>query len=84
MGNLLSIKAARFQWVMVYHRRLLKGTADHYSRRIDDFLSIHVAGNKSGAPLLTVFVLTHRRGDERFTKRRAPSAVLKGMAKLAT
>jgi hypothetical protein len=42
---------------------------------IKDFLRIHAAGNKSGSLLLTMFDFTMRRGDERFTKRRAESAV---------
>jgi hypothetical protein len=36
---------------------------------IKDFLRINAAGNKSRALLLTIFDLTMRRGDERFTFR---------------
>ena len=43
----------------------------------------NVTGNKSRALLLTVFVLTRRRGHEQFTIRRAASAVQDGMARLA-
>jgi len=39
------------------------------------FLRIHAAGNKSGALLLTLFNLTIRRVDERFTEGDAGSAV---------
>ena len=40
---------------------------------IKDLLRIHAAGNKSGALLLIMFEFTIRRGDERFTRRRAAS-----------
>jgi hypothetical protein len=36
----------------------LKGAVVHFSRPVDDFLSIHETGNKSGALLLTTFALT--------------------------
>jgi hypothetical protein len=81
MGNLLSIKSGSFS--MGYglsSAAPLKGAADHFSLRIDDFLSIHVAGNKSGAFLLTVFVLKLGAANEQFTTRGAASAVQDGMA----
>jgi hypothetical protein len=45
---------------------------------INGFLSIHAAGNKSGALLLTIRSLIDRRGNERFTIRRAASAFQDG------
>jgi hypothetical protein len=45
---------------------------------INDFLRIHAAGNKSGALLLTIRALINRRGDGRFTRRRAANAVHDG------
>jgi hypothetical protein len=45
---------------------------------IKDFLRINWTRNKSGALLLTIFDFTIRRGDERFTKGGAESAVQDG------
>ena len=45
---------------------------------INGFLTIHAAGNNSGALLLTIFALTDRRSDEEFTLKRAASAVQEG------
>ena len=39
------------------------------SRGMNQILTKHMGGNKSGALLLTIFVLMSRRGDERFTIR---------------
>ena len=44
-------------------------------RQINEFLSVSLDGNKSGALLLTIFELISQCGDEPFTKRRAASAV---------
>jgi hypothetical protein len=48
---------------------------DHFSWRINDFLTKPMTGNKSGALLLTNFGLTTGAGDERFTIRLAICAV---------
>jgi len=45
---------------------------------IKELLSIHAAGHKSGALLLTMLGLTNRRGDEGFTLNHAASAVQGG------
>jgi hypothetical protein len=52
-------------------------------RGIKDFLRIPAAGHKSGALLLTIVDLTMRRGDERFTKGGAKSAVQNSRGKFA-
>jgi hypothetical protein len=41
------------------------------SRRVNYFLTKHMAGNKSGAVLLTTFVLKRGAANKLFTKRRA-------------
>jgi hypothetical protein len=51
-------KAICSQGARAAHPQPAEGAALFFSRRIDDFLSIHQAGNKSGELLLTTFVLT--------------------------
>jgi hypothetical protein len=67
MGLLLRIKYFYFQWIRAACSRPTKGAAVLVFARIKRFLSIHQAGNKSGALLLTKFGLTHRHGNDLFT-----------------
>jgi hypothetical protein len=54
MGLHRSQKAFYFQWVREAHLRPVKGATLPVLRRINGFLSISQAGNKSGAPKLTI------------------------------
>jgi hypothetical protein len=72
MGKSLTIKVS-FNGLEDPARIQTKGARLLIVGGIKDFLRIHAAGNKSGGLLLTMFDFTMRRGDERFTKRRAES-----------
>ncbi len=58
-----------------------KGTADHFSGRVNDLFTKLTGGNKSGGLLLTNFILTTRHSDERLTIRLAIGAVQDGDGK---
>jgi hypothetical protein len=67
MGISLTIKPAAFQRVRADVRVQTKGAELLLLRQVNDFLSMHQTRNKSGAFLLTEFVLTRRRGNDVFT-----------------
>jgi hypothetical protein len=60
-------KTVLFQLPSVITSPRIEGRSAPRPQRINGFLSITVNGNKSVALLLTIFELTHRRGNESFT-----------------
>ena len=82
MGAQMKTEGYSSQWLKATHPRPAEGAGCLISRRTNDFLTKHVAGNKFGALLLTIFSLTDRRGDERFTIGLRLGAIQDGIGKI--
>jgi hypothetical protein len=79
MGNLFKDKKRMsFKDLLENRQRPFIGAALLVSWQVNQIFRIHQTRNKSGARLLTTFVLKTRRDNEHFTKRRAKSAVRDG------